>query len=95
MPETGDGWTTNRPLLQYGILFSLKVGTGQKHGVKTLEWDPSIQRRINMGFGKVYSTQVGLVLNKMNGSISQQFNIILVIHCIIVFETHPQVHMYG
>ena len=36
-------------------------------GVKTLEWDPISQIRINMVFGNIYSTQVGLVLNLMNG----------------------------
>ena len=38
----------------------------QKSGLKTIEWDPMIQIRVNMVFGKVYSTQVGLVMNMMN-----------------------------
>ena len=39
----------------------------QKPGVKTFEWYPRSQISINMGFGKVYSTQIGLVMNMMNG----------------------------
>ena len=35
----------------------------QKPGVKTLKWDPMSQIRVNMGFGKGYSTQVGLIMN--------------------------------
>ena len=34
----------------------------QKPGVKTLKWAPMSQRRVNMGFGKGYSTQVGLIM---------------------------------
>ena len=50
-------------------------------GVKTLEWDKRSKIMINMGFGKVFPTQVGLVLNMMNGSISLQFHIILMLYC--------------
>ena len=34
-----------------------------------------------MGFGRVRSTQVGSVLNIINGSISLNFHIILIICC--------------
>ena len=37
---------------------------------------PMIQRRINMGFGKGYSTQVGLIMNIINDLRSPQFNIV-------------------
>ena len=53
-------------------------------GVKTLEWDPRIKRRINMGIGEVYSTQVGLALNLVNGSISPQFHIKLLIYSLLL-----------
>ena len=62
------------PDIQYGIYAISQVWAIcvldprlQKPGVKTLEWYPGIQRRINMVFGKVYSIQVGLVLNTING----------------------------
>ena len=48
----------------------------QKPGVKTLKWAPMIQRRFNLGFGKGYSTQVGLIMNMINGSRSLQFHIV-------------------
>ena len=50
----------------------------QKLGVKTLKWAPMIQRRVNMGFGKGYSTQVGLIMNIKNDLISLQFHIVSV-----------------
>ena len=48
----------------------------QKLGVKTLKWDPMSQKRVNMGFGKGYSTQVGLIMNIVNGLRSLQFHIV-------------------
>ena len=48
----------------------------QNPGVKTLKWYPMIQRRVNMGFGKGYSTQVGLIMNIINGLRSLQFHIV-------------------
>ena len=44
-----------------------------------------------MVFGKFYSTQVGLVLNMMNGSISLHFHIILMIYYILFLEAQPQI----
>ena len=35
----------------------------QKPGVKTLKWAPMIQRRVNIVFGRGYSTQVGFIMN--------------------------------
>ena len=35
----------------------------QKSGVKTLKRVKTIQRRVNTGFGKGYSKQVGLIMN--------------------------------
>ena len=43
--------------------------------ILTLKWAPMIQRRVNMGFGKVYSTQVGLIMNIKNDLTSLQFHI--------------------
>ena len=44
----------------------------QKPGVKIPKWAPRSRRGVNMGFGKMHSTQVGLVLNLLTGSISPQ-----------------------
>ena len=41
-------------------------------GVKIPKWAPRSQRGVNMGFSKIHSTQVGLVLNLLNVSISPQ-----------------------
>ena len=48
----------------------------QKPGVKTLKWAPMSQIRVNMGFGKSYSTQVGLIMNIKNDLRSLQFHIV-------------------
>ena len=48
----------------------------QKPGVETLESAPMGQRRVNMGFGKGYSKQVGLIMNIKNDLSSPQFNIV-------------------
>ena len=41
----------------------------QKPGVKIPKWAPRSRRGVNMGFSKMHSTQVGLVLNLLTGSI--------------------------
>ena len=48
----------------------------KKTGVKTLKWDPMSQRRVNKGFGKGYSKQVGLIMNIKNDLRSLQFHIV-------------------
>ena len=48
----------------------------QKPGVKIIKWAPRSQRGVNMGFRKMHSTQVGLVINLLTGSISQQYHVI-------------------
>ena len=48
----------------------------QKPGVKIPKWDPRSRRGINMGFSKMDSTQVGLVLNLLTGSISPQNHVV-------------------
>ena len=48
----------------------------QKPGVKIPKWDPSSRRGVNMGFSKMHSKQVGLVLNLLTGSISPQFHVV-------------------
>ena len=40
------------------------------------KWDPRIRRGVNMGFSKMHSTQVGLVLNLLTGSISPQYHVV-------------------
>ena len=47
-----------------------------KPGVKTLKRAPMSQRRVHMGFGKGYSTQVGLIMNIKNDLRSLQFHIV-------------------
>ena len=41
----------------------------QKPGVKIPKWDPRSRRGVNMGFRKMHSTQVVLVINLLTGSI--------------------------
>ena len=48
----------------------------QKPGVKIPKWGPRSQRGVNMGFIKMHSSQVGLVLNLLTGSISPQYHIV-------------------
>ena len=40
------------------------------------KWDPRSRRGVNMGFIKINSTQVGLVLNLLKVSISAQYHIL-------------------
>ena len=47
----------------------------QKSGVKTFKMAPTSQRRINKGYGKGYSKQVGL-MNITNDLTSPQFHIV-------------------
>ena len=42
--------------------------TFQKPEMKMPKWDPRSRRGVNMGFSKMHSTQVGLVLNLLTGS---------------------------
>ena len=44
--------------------------------MKIPDWAPRSQRRVNIGFSKMHSTQVGLVLNLLTGSISPQFYVV-------------------
>ena len=48
----------------------------QKPGVKIPKWYPRSRRGVNMGFRNMHSTQVGLVLNLLTGSISPQFHVV-------------------
>ena len=48
----------------------------QKPGVNIPKWDPRRRRGVNMGFRKMHSTQVGLVLNLLTGSTSPQFHVL-------------------
>ena len=40
------------------------------------KWSPRSRRGVNIGFSKTHSTQVGLVLNLLTGSISTQFHVV-------------------
>ena len=40
------------------------------------KWDPRSRREINMGFRNMHSTQVGLVINLLTGSISPQYHVL-------------------
>ena len=48
----------------------------QNPGVHIRKWDPRSRRGINMGFRNIHSTQVGLVLNLLTGSISPQYHVV-------------------
>ena len=48
----------------------------QNPGMKIPKWDPRSQRGVNMGFSKMNSTQVVLVLNLLTGSISPQYHVV-------------------
>ena len=48
----------------------------QKPGAKIPNWAPRSRIGVNMGFIKMHSTQVGLVLNLLLGSISPQFHVV-------------------
>ena len=48
----------------------------QNPGLKITKWDPRSQRGVNMGFIKMHSTQVGLVLNLLTVSISPQYHVL-------------------
>ena len=58
----------------WGFLINVLEPNLHKPGVKIPKCYPRIQRRVNMGFRKMHSTQVGLVLNLLNGSISPQYH---------------------
>ena len=48
----------------------------QNTGVKIPKWAPRSQRGVNMGFRYIHSTQVGLVLNLLIGSIYPQYHVV-------------------
>ena len=48
----------------------------QNPGVKIPKWAPRIWIGVNMGFDKMHSTQVGLVLNLLTSSISPQYHVV-------------------
>ena len=48
----------------------------QNPGVKIPKWAPRIRRGFNMGFSKMNSTQFGLVLNLLTGSILPQCHVV-------------------
>ena len=47
----------------------------QKPGVNIPNWAPRSRRGVNIGFRKMHSTQVGLVLNLSTGSILPQYHV--------------------
>ena len=47
-----------------------------KPGVKMPKWAPRSRRGVNTGFRKMNSTQVGLVLNLLTGSILPQYHVV-------------------
>ena len=48
----------------------------QKPGVKIPKWYPRIRKGVNMGLRNMYSTNVGLFLNLLTGSISPQYHVV-------------------
>ena len=56
-----------------------------------LEWSPKSRRGINMGLGNIYSTQVWLVMNLVNGSMSMSLHIIFDDMLYTVLSTFPKI----
>ena len=56
-----------------------------KPGVKILEWDLRSQRGIITSFRNMHGTKVGLVLNLVIGSLSDQFHVVLNYICRIMW----------
>ena len=48
----------------------------QKPGVNITKWDPRSRRGVNMVLRNMHSTQVGLVLNLLTGSISPHYHVV-------------------
>ena len=48
----------------------------QKSGVKIPKWQPRSWKGLNMGFSKMHSSLVSLILNQSTGSISPQFHVV-------------------
>ena len=48
----------------------------QKPGVNFSKWDHRSRRGVNLGSSNMHSTQVGLVLNLLTGSISPQYHVV-------------------
>lgn len=48
----------------------------QKAGVKIPKWNPRSRRGVNLGFSKIHSSLIGLVLNLLTGSISAQWHVV-------------------
>ena len=48
----------------------------QNPGVKIPKWAPRSRRWVNMVFSNMHSTQFGLVLNLLTGSISPQYHVV-------------------
>ena len=48
----------------------------QKSGVKIPKWQPRSRKGLNMGFSKMHSSLVSLILNQSTGSISPQFHVV-------------------
>ena len=44
--------------------------------MKITKWDTRSRRGVNVGFRKMHSTKVGLVLNLLTGSISPQYHVV-------------------
>ena len=66
----------------------------KKPGVKIPIWDPMSRRGVNMGFRKIYSTRIGLVLNLLTGSISPQYHVVfdeMFSTVMISTDSHPEI----
>ena len=48
----------------------------QKPGVKIPKWAPRSRCGVNLGFSRLHSTLVGLILNPLSGVISPQFHVV-------------------
>ena len=48
----------------------------QKSGIKIPKWNPRSRRGVNLGFSRIHSSLIGLVLNLLTGSISAQWHVV-------------------
>ena len=68
-------------------------------GFRILEWKPlngsNESKKGKYGFWQGYSTQVGFIMNMMNGSISLKFHIIFMRYYTMLWEAQPQIQNSG
>ena len=67
----------------------------QKPGVKTLKWYPRGRRRVNTGSIKMSSTQVGMVLKRLNFSVPLQYHVLFMTYFLLWQLAQKKIHKSG